>query len=62
MDDFREGDQLMARWEDCELYDATVLKSGGMLLDNYYTMNVLFIIIIISNFYRFIREHEKVSD
>ena len=32
LDDFREGDQLMARWEDGELYDATVLKSGGMLL------------------------------
>ena len=29
----------MARWEDGELYDATVLKSGGMLFDNYYTMN-----------------------
>ena len=59
LDDFREGDQLMARWEDGELYDATVLKSGGMLFDNYYTRNVLFIII---NFYRFNGEHEKAVD
>ena len=49
----------MARWEDGELYDATVLKSGGMLFDNYYTRNVLFIII---NFYRFNGEHEKAVD